>query len=134
MGQGPHLSDVGMEDELRQVQGHREALHWHLDQPRPGGGHWPWRQDYQVTNENVEYIDLNLEFNISNEWLAMWEAYKKHLIEKEKETENFLEQLSEIENKNVNNNRKEWVNFMRFCCILNPVLCQIIFQILKSSV
>ena len=27
MGQGPHLSDVRMEDELRQVQGHGEALH-----------------------------------------------------------------------------------------------------------
>ena len=38
-------------------------------------------------------IDLNLEFIISYEWLAMWEAYKKHLIEKEKETENFLEQF-----------------------------------------
>ena len=27
MGQGPYLPDVWMEDELRQVQGHREALH-----------------------------------------------------------------------------------------------------------
>lgn len=29
----------------------------------------------------------------SNEWLAMWEAYKKELIEKEKETEDFLEKF-----------------------------------------
>ena len=31
----------------------------------------------------------------SNEWLTMWETYKKELLEKEKETENFLEKFYE---------------------------------------
>jgi len=42
----------------------------------------------------VQVADTDHDGKItSNEWLAMWEAYKKDLIEKEKETEDFLKKF-----------------------------------------
>jgi len=42
----------------------------------------------------VQVADTDHDGKItSNEWLAMWEAYKKELIEREKEMENFLEKF-----------------------------------------
>ena len=39
VGQGSHLSDVRVEDELRQVQSNREAVYRHLEQPGADRGH-----------------------------------------------------------------------------------------------